>query len=106
MRVHCGAMRRRAKIIPFPRPAGGARPEIRRLGGDEPGLQEVHRGPQAEALVVKGLLESAGIHAILRSRVPHSVYPFNVGNLGEVIVLVPEADASRSRLLLARTKQA
>jgi hypothetical protein len=96
-------MRRRAKIIPFPGPAAGG---IRRLRGDEPGLQEVHRGPQAEALVVKGLLESAGIPAMLRSRVPHSVYPFNVGNLGEVIVLVPETDASRSRLLLARIKQA
>jgi hypothetical protein len=99
-------MRRRAKIIPFPRPVTGAPPEIRRLRGGEPGLQEVHRGPQAEALVVKGLLESAGIPAILRFRVPHSVYPFNVGNLGEVIVLVPEADAAHSRLLLARTKQA
>jgi hypothetical protein len=99
-------MRRRAKIIPFPGPAAGGRPEIRRLRGVEPGLQEVHRGPQAEALVVKGLLESAGIPAMLRSRVPHSVYPFNVGNLGEVMVLVPETDASRSRLLLARIKQA
>jgi hypothetical protein len=99
-------MRRRAKIIPFPRPVPGAQPALRRLRGDEPGLQEVHRGPQAEALVVKGLLESAGIRAMLRSRVPHSVYPFNVGNLGEVIVLVSEADAAPSRLLLARTKQA
>lgn len=100
-------MRRRAKIIPFPtRPAGPPRPGIRRLRGDEPGLQEVHRGPQAEALVVKGLLESAGIPTMLRSRVPHSIYPFNVGNLGEVIVLVPDTEAAQSRLLLARIKPA
>ena len=100
-------MRRRAKIIPCPTPpAGSPRPAIRRLHGDEPGLQEVHRGPQAEALVVKGLLESAGIPTMLRSRVPHSVYPFHVGNLGEVIVLVPDTEAAHSRLLLARIKQA
>jgi Putative prokaryotic signal transducing protein len=100
-------MRRRAKIIPFPTPpAGSPRPAIRRLRGGEPGLQEVHRGPQAEALVVKGLLESAGIPTMLRSRVPHSVYPFNVGNLGEVIVLVPDTEAAHSRLLLARIRPA
>lgn len=67
---------------------------------------EVHRGPQAEALVVKGLLESAGIPTLLRSRVPHSVYPFNVGAQGEVAVLVPEAEAVRSRALLARIRPA
>jgi hypothetical protein len=96
-------MPRRAKIIRFPgAPSEPPRPPVRRVHSSEPGLVEVHRGPQAEALVVQGLLESAGIPTLLRSRVPHSVYPFNVGAQGEVIVLVPEAEALRSRLLLAR----
>jgi hypothetical protein len=62
----------------------------------------VHRGSQAEALVVKGLLESEGIPALLRSRLLHSVHPFSVGDQGEVTVLVPAADAPRARRLLTR----
>ena len=80
-------------VIPFPkRPAGGR---------DQSALVEVHRCDQGEALVVKGLFESEGIPVLLRSRIPHSVYPFTVGAQGEVILLVPRADADRSRRLLA-----
>jgi hypothetical protein len=57
---------------------------------------------QAEALVVKSLLESEGIPCVMRSRLAHSVHPFTVGDQGEVIVLVPAADAARARVLLAR----
>jgi len=96
-------MRRRAKIIPFPgMPAGPPRPPVRTLPDDEPGLVEVHRCDQAEALVVKGLFESEGIPTLLRARLAHSVYPFSVGQQGEVVVLVPESAVTRSRLLLAR----
>ena len=64
-------------------------------------LVEVHRCDQAEALVVKSLFESEGIPALLRARLAQSVYPFSVGSQGEIVVMVPEADAPRSRLILA-----
>ena len=98
-----GPMRRRGKVIPFPgMPAGPPRPPVRTLPDDEPGLVEVYRCDQAEALVVKGLFESEGIPTLLRARLAHSVYPFSVGQQGEVVVLVPESAVTRSRLLLAR----
>ena len=57
---------------------------------------------EAEALVVKSLFESEEIPCLLRSRLAHSVHPFTVGAQGEVVVLVPAAEAPRARLLLAR----
>ena len=58
---------------------------------------------ESEALVVKSLLESEEIPGVLRSRLAHSVHPFTVGAQGEVVVLVPAAEAPRARVLLART---
>lgn len=80
------------KVIPFPR-----RPEPH----DDRALVEVHRCDQREALVVRGLFESEGIPVVMRSRIAHSVHPFTVGSQGEVTLLVPHADAERSRALLA-----
>ena len=81
------------QVIPFPkRPASGR---------DQSALVEVHRCDQGEALVVKGLFESEGIPVLVRSRIAHSVHPFTVGAQGEVILLVPRADADRSRRLLS-----
>ena len=57
---------------------------------------------QSEALVVKSLFESEGIPCLLRTLLAHSVHPFSVGDQGEVIVLVPAADAPHARILLAR----
>lgn len=88
-------MPKRGKVIRFPKTP----PEPR----DEPGLVEVHRCDRSEAVVVKGLFESEGIPALLRSRLAHSVHPFTVGAQGEVVILVPASLAQRSRLLLART---
>lgn len=90
-------MRSRGKVIPFP----GPRP---RPAADAPGsLAEVCRcRDQAEALVVRALLDSEGIRAALRGQVVHSIHPFSVGDLGEVIVLVPRADAERARTVLRR----
>ncbi len=88
------AMPVRGKVIPFPRLAREPR--------DERGLVEVRRCDQAEALVLKGLFESAGIPALLRSRLAHSIYPFSVGVQGEVVVLVPASAAVLSRRLLVR----
>jgi hypothetical protein len=90
-------MSRRGKVIPFPRP-----PAPTSLASSS-ALAEVRRcRDQGEALVVRGLLESRGIGAVLRSHIAQSVHPFSVGDQGEVIVLVADRDAHRARRILAR----
>jgi hypothetical protein len=89
-------MVRRGKIIPFPR-----RPETPAPPTGGHGLVELHRCDQAEAVVVKSLLDSEGIPTLLRSRLAHSVHPFTVGAQGEVVVLVPPSEIGRARVLLA-----
>jgi hypothetical protein len=97
------AMRRRAKIIPFP---GTAVPPESAPGApeDEQGLVEVRRCEQAEAMVVKSLLESEGIPTLLRSRFTTSLHPFTVGSQGEIVIFVPEAEAGRARALVVRLR--
>ena len=90
-------MARRGKVIPFPIRPGTVRP-----AADERRLTELHRCDQAEAVVVKSLLESEGIPTLLRSRLALSVHPFSVGAQGEVVVLVPASEMARSRVLLDR----
>lgn len=91
-----GMAARRAKIIRFPtRPPKPAAPAT--------GLVEARRcRDQAEALVVRGLLESEGIQVVLQSRLAQSVYPFSVGHQGEAVLLVAAADLPRARAVLAR----
>lgn len=86
-------MKRRGRIIPFP---------ISRSRTRDEGLTEVYRCDHAEAVVVKGLFESEGIPALLRSRLAHSVHPFTVGAQGEIVILVPDAEAARAATLLVR----
>jgi hypothetical protein len=86
--------RRRAKIIRFPIRLAAA---PTRKGA----LVEVHRAGQAEAVVVRGLLESEGIPTFARSRLAHSVHPFTIGGQGEIVILVPESEAPRARELVA-----
>ncbi len=97
-------MPRRAKILRFPgvaaNPDATSSPTDQR--SDEETLVEAYRCNGSEALVVRGLLESHGIRAVLRSRIAHSVHPFTVGDQGEVIVLVAEPQAVRARRLLTR----
>ncbi len=89
-------MARRARIIPFPK-RSAREPEL------TSGFVEVRRcRDQAEALVVRSLLESEGIRVALRSNLAPSVYPFTVGNQGEIIVLTPAPDALRARTILIR----
>lgn len=88
-------MARRGKVIPFP-----VRPNTRPVA-DGRAFTELHRCDQSEAVVVKSLLESEGIPALLRSRLALSVHPFSVGAQGEVVVLVPQSELARSRVLLA-----
>jgi hypothetical protein len=90
-------LRRRGRLIPLPRPARPPAPPA----GERP-LLEIHRCDQAEAVVVRSLLESNGIPAFLRSCLAHSVHPFTVGAQGEVVVLVPPAEVARARRLLVR----
>jgi hypothetical protein len=88
------AMARRARVIHFPGPPQrpAAFVEVCRCRG------------QGEALVVKGLLEAAGLHVVLRSHVAQSVHPFSVGDQGEIVVLVPAEDAPDARRILARPR--
>jgi hypothetical protein len=87
-------MGRRGKLIPFPGPRTEATP-----AADDHGLVELCRCDQAEALVIKSLLESEGIPTVLRSSLAHSVHPFTVGSQGEVTVLVPQGELERSQSL-------
>ena len=89
-------MPRPAKVIPFPK-------SPRRAPDLSPAFVEVRRcRNQGEALVVRALLDSAGIAAVLRSNLAHSVHPFSVGEQGAVTVLTAPHDAERARALLAR----
>ena len=86
----------RARIIHFPRvPVVQPAPDQ--------GFVEVRRcHGQAEALVVRSVLESEGIPVVLRSNLAQSVYPFSVGNQSEIVILAPERYAPRARTLLIR----
>jgi hypothetical protein len=93
-------MAERGKIIRFPG-RRGQHPGPGRT--DERDFVEVRRcRDQGEALVVKSLFESEGILCLLRTFLAQSVHPFSVGDQGQVIVLVPAADAPQARILLAR----
>lgn len=70
--------------------------------GDGGDFVEVRRCDPAEAVVVRSLLESAGIPVLLRSRLVGSLHPFTVGDQGEVVVCVPGSEAPRARRLLTR----
>jgi hypothetical protein len=84
------------RVIPFPSPPPD--PDA------EPEFEELTRvRDQAEALVVRGLLESHGIEVLLRTHVAPSVHPFTVGDQGAVRVMVRREALATSRLLLARS---
>ena len=94
---------RRAKIIPFPiRPPAGGSACAPKAAADQRLVEVRCCRDQAEALVVRGLLESEGIHVVLQSRQAQSVYPFSVGDQAEVRLLVAPADVPRARVVLAR----
>jgi hypothetical protein len=85
------------RVIPFPSQAPEPEPE------DEREFEELTRvRDQAEALVVRGLLEAHGIDVLLRTHVAPSVHPFSVGDQGAVRILVRRQALATSRLLLDR----
>ena len=57
---------------------------------------------ETEALVVKGLLESAGIESDIA---PLSLTQYAFPNLGGTVIVVREDDAERARTLIAEYRQ-
>ncbi|MFC1940207.1 DUF2007 domain-containing protein [Chloroflexota bacterium] len=55
---------------------------------------------EAEALVIKGLLESHGIPCLLRSNASPSVHVFAVDGMGEVRVMVEESQTEKAKRLI------
>ena len=64
-------------------------------------LVEVYRASgEAEALIIKSLLESNGIHCLLKSHAAPSVHVFTVDGMGEYKVMVNENRAEEARRLI------
>ena len=64
-------------------------------------LVRVYRaGGEAEAQIIKGLLESRGIPCLLRSNAAPSVHVFAVDGMGEVGVMVKESIAEEAKRLI------
>jgi len=55
---------------------------------------------QAEAEVIRSLLESEGIQCVLKGRIVQSVYPITADGLGEVRVFVAAEDFDLAEKLL------
>jgi len=64
-------------------------------------LRELTRvmGP-VEAEVIRTFLESQGIPCILRGQMAQSIYPFSVDGMGEIRIMVSEADHPLAKELL------
>jgi len=64
-------------------------------------MVEVYRATgEAEAQIIKGLLESNGIRCLLKSKAAPSVHVFAVDGMGEVKVMVWESMAEKARRLI------
>lgn len=64
-------------------------------------MVEVYRAAgEAEALIIKGLLESYGIPCLLKSNAARSVHVFAVDGMGEVRVMVGESRAEEAKRLI------
>ncbi len=57
---------------------------------------------EAEAQIIKGLLESNGICCFLKSHAAPSVHVFAVDGLGEVKIMVGQSGAEEARRLIMR----
>jgi len=55
---------------------------------------------EAEANIIKGLLESYGIPSLLKSLAAPSVHAFAIDGMGEVRVMVRESEAGEARKLV------
>ncbi len=70
------------------------------MSSDERMVEVYQAAGEAEAHVIKGLLESNGIPCLLRSQTAQSVHAFAVDGLGEVRVMVLESAAGDARELV------
>lgn len=67
-------------------------------------LVEVYKASgEMEAQVIKGLLESYGIPCLLKSNAAPSVHIFSVNGMGEVKVMVWDADLAEARELIIKS---
>jgi hypothetical protein len=55
---------------------------------------------EAEAQIIKRLLENNGIHCISKSNAAPSVHVFTVGGMGEVRIMVEESKARKAKELI------
>jgi len=55
---------------------------------------------EAEAQIIKGLLESYGVPCFLKSQAAPSVHTFTVNGMGEFKVMVRESMAEKARRLI------
>ena len=53
-----------------------------------------------EASIVRGLLESHGVPTVVRSDLPHSIFPVAINGLGEVRISVHPEDADEGRRII------
>ncbi len=64
-------------------------------------IVELCRVPrEEEALAIKSLLANFNIECILQSDITHSVYPFTVDGLAEVVILVADRDWEKSKEII------
>lgn len=64
-------------------------------------LVEVYRAAgEAEAQIIKGLLESYGIPSLLKSTASPSVHAFTIDGLGEVRIMVWRSTEDKARELI------
>jgi len=75
---------------------------LSKLGKNKPKkMVEVYRAAsEAEAQIIKGLLESCGILCLLKSNAAPSVHMFAVDGMGEVKVMVWEEVAGKAKELI------
>jgi hypothetical protein len=55
---------------------------------------------EAEASIVKSLLEQSGIHCALLSQVPHNIYPFTVNGLAAIRIKVLDSQLEAAKAVL------
>lgn len=58
----------------------------------------------SEALVLKSVLESAGIEVMFHSNLVQSVHPITVNGIGKVRIFVRPEDEARAREILASSE--
>ena len=81
-------------VDPFPRG------KFRLPGAFMDSLVIFHTWSDAEAALVRGILESHGIPCSINSEIPHSVVPLTVDGLGEIRLAVPMDAVDEARRIL------